>query len=135
MNQGLGYEIASVMPNAIATGLFVSLASFTAPPVNQQGPTGNITAPWVAVAGLQSIPCMNAPPSMLRVDATEQKSIADILSRNLRHVLLNGYYPVLFNASRSGWRVAIDGVLYDLLGAEADSQLTQTRIELQLAVI
>jgi hypothetical protein len=52
----------------------------------------------------------------------------------MRHVLLNGYYALLSPATNwgsIGWRATVDGVVYDLLGAEADSQQTQTRLRLR----
>ena len=35
----------------------------------------------------------------------------------------------------AGWRVIVDGIAYDLLGAEPDSQNTQTRLKCQLVTL
>lgn len=131
MNQSLQPEILQVMPQAFATGLFVSLATFQQPD-GLQGPTGGPSGAYVPVEGLVSIPCMNAPASIALIQATETRSVTDILAKGLRHVALNGYYPAVLTGWRAGWQVAIDGVAYDILGAEPDSQRTQTRLELQL---
>jgi len=131
MLQTLAYALSQVMPAAQKTGLLGSLASFYAPPTTQ-GPTGNPTGSYLPVAGLQSIPCMDAPPSIARVQATEVKDVAEIMSKGLRHVLLNQCFAEAPNWSALAYRVSIDGVMYDLLGAENDSQQTQTRLDLQL---
>lgn len=134
MNQGLAYEILSVMPAAYATGLFVSLATLTAPPTTQ-GSTGNPSGSWTPIAGLTNIPCMDEPPSMARVQATEVKAVLEIMSSGMRHVLLNQCFVDALNWSAKGYRCVVDGVTYDLLGAENDSQLTQTRLDLRLVTI
>lgn len=135
MQQGFGYAISSVMPLAAATGLFVSLATFYMP-VQTQGPTGNFIGTYSAVNGMTNIPCMNAPESIGRPTATERKSEPDVLAESFRHVLLDGYYPFAGNAATGlGWRVNVDGIMYDLIGAESDSQMTQTRLRLQLVQV
>jgi hypothetical protein len=133
--QGLGREIAAVMPLAVATGLFVSLCSAWAP-TGALTASGAPTGTYAPVSGLQNIPCMNAPTSEKRITADEAKSESQVLSTNSSHVLLAGYYP-LFPAvgADAGWQVHIDGVTYDLLGAESDSQDTQTRLNVQVVQI
>lgn len=122
------------MPLALASGLFVSVASFTRP-VQTQGPTGNLIGTQTPVTGLQNIPCMDAPDGILKPTATEAKSIERIMAEQFRHVLLGGYYANVPPGTGSGWQVTIDSTLYDLLGAENDSQRTQTRLHLQLVTI
>ena len=136
MNQGLAYELSQVMPQATATGLFVSLCTFQQPD-NVFGPSGAPSGNYVDVSGLVDVPCMDAVPSTARVQATEVKELQDIMSKGLRHMLLNGYYP---QATPDGqiptkWRAVVDGLTYDILGVEHDSQNTQTRIELQLVTL
>jgi hypothetical protein len=136
MNQGLAYEVASVMPVAVATGLFISLCTLSAPDGNF-GPSGAPSNTYAPVSGLVNIPCMDSVPSIARVQATEVKELEDIMSKGYRHILLDGYYP---EASPDGqiptnWLATIDGVVYDLLGVEHDSQNTQTRLELELVTL
>jgi hypothetical protein len=140
VNQSLAYEIAAVMPLAVSTGLFSSLASFSAPPANQQGPTGNIVTAYQPVAGLQNIPCMDAPESIGRVSSDESKAIMQLEAGRYRHVLLGGCYQQLRDATGQGWQCSItdpDGItkIYDMTGAEDDSQATQTRVRLQIVTL
>ncbi len=134
MNQNLSYAIAGVMPAALRTGLFVSLCTIQSPDA-AQGPTGNPVGTYTNVAGRVNIPCMDAPPSIARIQATEMKAVADILSQGLRHVLLSKCFLDAPNWSGKGYRAIIDGVVYDLMGAENDSQNTQTRVDLQLVTV
>lgn len=127
------------MPAAVETGLFDSLASFTQP-TETQGATGNFTADQIPVAGLQDIACMDAPAAMGRVSATERRAMPQIEAERLRHVLLSDCYPTLREAAGLGWQCSITDplgnvTLYDLLGAEDDSQATQTRCNLQKVTI
>lgn len=127
------------MPQAVATGLFSSLASFTAPPTTQ-GPTGNPTGAFVAITGLQDLACMDAPESIGRPSVNEAKSIPDIEAARYRHVLLSACYPQLRDGAGLAWRCAVvdslgNSTLYDLLGAEDDSQSTQTRVKLQKVTV
>lgn len=136
MNQGLAYEISAVMPAAILTGLFVSLCTISAPDGNL-GPSGAPSNAFVIVPSLVDIPCMDSVPSITRVQATETKELEDIMAKGYRHILLNGYYP---EASPDGqiptsWIATVDGVTYDILGVEHDSQNTQTRLELELVTL
>jgi hypothetical protein len=130
VNQSLLYEISSVMAQATATGLFVSRGTAQAPD-GQVGPSGAPSGTWADVAGLVDIPCMDAPATETSVDVTELKSLAEIMARNCRHVLLDRRYPTLEAGWRAGWRWVMDGIVYDVLGAEPDSQDQMTRMELQ----
>lgn len=134
MNQNLNYAIANVMPTAYRSGLMPSFATLQIQS-QVQGPTGNFADLWSNVAGLINIACMDAPESTARIQATEVKGVADILSKGMRHVLLNGYFVDAPNWSAKGYRCVVDGIVYDLLGAEVDSQSTQTRLDLQLATV
>jgi hypothetical protein len=136
MNQSLSYEIAQVMPAAIDSGLFVSLTTITKPPT-AQGPTGNPTGPYVPVSSdLTDIQCMDAPESVsIKISADETKAEAQILSKGMRHVLLSRCFIASKTWAGLGYRAVVDGVEYDLLGAENDSQDTQTRIDLQKASV
>jgi hypothetical protein len=135
MNQGLAYEIAAVMPAATTTGLFVSSCTIMIPDgVFDAG--GSPSGAYAAVAGLSMIPCMDAVPSMARIQATEVKALAEIMSKGLRHVLLNGSYPQILGLKQAGSvRCLVDGVYYELYGAEDDSQGTQTRLDMELVTV
>lgn len=132
--------IKNVMKQALATGLFVSLCTIQKPSGNYT-PGGAPDGTFVNVAGLINIPCMDSVESTGSIQATEVKALAEIQAKGIRHVLLNGYYPTIISASTitgavgAGWRAVVDGLAYDLLGAEPDSQETQTRLHLQLVSV
>ena len=141
MYQGLSYEISRVMQEAVNTGLFDYVATFQAPDGNYVG-SGQASGNYVNVAGLVAIPCMNAPISDTRIQATEVKELEETEALSIRHVLLDSYYPAIPAADPQGWVVFLapatnpsSGITYDLLGAESDSQDTQTRVHLRTATI
>lgn len=135
MNQAaLNFSLAKIMPAAQATGLFPSLATITAPPA-VQGPTGNPSGSWTAIPGRTNIPCQDAPASIARIQATELKDVAEIMAKGLRHVLLNQCFVTAPTWAGLGYRCIVDSIEYQLLGAENDSQLMQTRLDLQLVSI
>jgi hypothetical protein len=131
MYQGLAYDIAAVVPAAVATGLLVSVASFAAPSGNC--PNGTPDGVYVAVSGLQNIPCTAPPPSNAKVTATEVKELEKVTSMRFHHVWLGAWYPQI--ESQTDWRVTIDGTDWDVMGAESDSQHTQTRVMVRIAAI
>ena len=132
--------IARVMPAAIASGLLVSLCTIQKP-AGTYNPGGSPTGDYANVAGLINIPCMDAVESQGSIQATEVQALAEIQSKGIRHVFLSGYYPDIISAATvvtgvgAGWRAVVDGIAYDLLGAEPDSQSTQTRLHLQLVSV
>jgi len=134
MFQGFQYEIESVMKEAVKTGRFQSLCTIQAPS-GVFGPTGAPDGNYVDVAGLVNIACMDTPPSEIRIQSTELKDLEEILATRLKHILLDGYYYQIELGVPLGWRAVIDGVAFDLLGAESDSQAQQTRMEVKLASI
>jgi len=136
MNQGLTYELSAVMPQATGTGLFSSLATIQQPN-GLYGPSGAPSSTFVNVSGLVNIPCVDAVPSTARVQATEIKELMQIMSKGLRHLLLNAYYPEATPDGQipSNWRAIVDGTTYDILGVEHDSQNQMTRLELQLLTV
>lgn len=131
--QGLSYNISGLMPLALATGLFVSTCSAQAP-TGALGPSGApVASAFAPVTGLQNIACMKAPQSNLRIQADEAKSAKDVFQTGYFHVLLGGYYPGFPpEQADAGWQVIIDGVTYDMLGAEHDSQYVMTRLKIRV---
>ncbi len=124
------------MEAAVATGLFISLCTISEPANSDTGaPDGSYTD----VSGLVGIVCMDAPEGLgSGLSANEAKAAAEIESMAMRHVLLDRYYSELSpstNWGDVGWRATVDGVIYDLMGAEADSQQTQTRLLLRKVTV
>lgn len=134
MMQGFGYELAAVMPMAIETGLFVSSASFSAPDT-AQGPTGNRVGTFFAVNGLQDIPCQKVPFSRRNVAADTKRTVPDIETDQMFHVLLNGFYSLVPSGPESGWIVNVDGIDYELKGSDSDSQSQMTRCKIRKVAI
>ncbi len=133
MNQDiLQAAIDQVMPTAVATGLFISVCSISAP----TPASGAISGVYSPVSGLQNIPCIDAPETFsdTSLSVTELKALDQTASTALRHVLLDNYYDQLSPSSNwgdLGWRATVDGVDYDILGAENDSQQQMTRLKLR----
>lgn len=129
--------VQKIMPRAIQSGVFDSTTTIQAPDTTI-GASGALSGTYNNVVGLVNIASMDAPPSVARVQATEVKALQEIMAKQLRHVLMNGYFPQIAAGVASGWRAIVtniasgNSVTYDILGAETDSQNTQTRLELQL---
>lgn len=139
MYQGLGLDIAAVMPQALATGLFVSLCTIRKPD-DVFGESGAPSGTYVDVPGLTNIKCMMAPDSVDRfsIEADETKKASQIESDSWFHVLLERFVEELgpdTNWGNDGWVAVVDGQQYDLIGAENDSQFTQTRLSLRLTSV
>lgn len=137
MNQNaIQRAIRGVMPTVRASGLLVSLATFQAPRgATTEDPAGNMDSAgfpeyeYDDVPGLVDIPC-TAPPMSTgdgSVSATESKGLQELMADAPEHVLLDGYYPTVQDGWRRGWRVMIDGIAWDLMGSESDSQYQMTR--------
>ena len=131
MMQGLGYEMAAIPAAVIAEGLCPSLCTIRQPDgllIDAGQPSGT----YQDVDGLVDIPCMNAPMSEARMSATEIKKMSEIQAFNPRHVWLAGAYPSVASVGpKDGWIAVVDGSVYDLLGADIDSQGVTTRLSLR----
>ena len=140
MLQTMAFAVSAVMATAEATGLFVSLATFQSLD-SAQGPTGNPAGTYTNVVGLVNIPCMDAPLAPGTISALEAKALQEIESKGIRHVALNGFYPEVIAGWPEGWRCLVTKIAtgvtttYDLIGAEPDSQASQTRVKLQLVTV
>ena len=140
LNQALLTDVDGVMTLAVATGLFRSLCTIKAPDGNL-GASGAPSGTYVTVSGLSGIVAMDAPaPEQVGpISGSESKSLADVLSLSARHVLLERYFPELSPATNwgdVGWIAEMTDrtgnvTVYDITGADADSQQTQTRLRLQ----
>ena len=119
--------IPNVMKTAVMSGLFVSLCTIQQPDgalIDAGQPSGN----FVDVPGLVNIRCTAPPEANVRITASEVKSQENIQSFSELHILLDNWYPALENGVAMGWRAVIDGVPYDVMGAESDSQGVMTRM-------
>ena len=140
MNQGIQSDLARVMPAMVESQLFTSLCTIVVPPeVFDAGGAPDPTATWYPYLDIDSpaisyedIPCM-APPQAIgdTVQPTEVKELIEIMARRPLNVLLAGYYPAIIPDHRA----VVDGVTYDILGVEHDSQYRMTRLAVQLATL
>ncbi len=137
MYQGIQYDIDAVMAAALNSGLFTSTTTI-------QGPAGTFdtggapTGDYASVAGMINIPSMDAPMRVGSPSAGEAKSTEEQLGTQPRHILLGGCYPTI--SDHSDWQAVVTEAtgeinVYDILGAESDSQATQTRIAGRLAQV
>ncbi len=133
MYQGIQQDLDRVM--TIATDpdleLFNSVANFSAPPTDLVvgAPIGDYTP----VDGLQGIPCMRAALSAIRIAGSEVKSLQEIESLQPWRTLLNGFYSQL--DGHTEYAVDIDGIQFDILAIEHDSQLQMTRLSLRKVTV
>jgi len=145
LNQALIQRaVERVMPAAIATGLYVSLATFQSSDANDF-PDGFYSGQYQALSGLTNLPCMRAPSSPSSIVATEIKGLSDIMANELLDVTFTAYYTTLDAGWRQGWRVVIgdnDGagnlinpVDYDLMGVGVDSQSQHSAAKVRLVTV
>ena len=138
MYQGIAEQFAEVLQEVVALGL-MALATCTIqqPNLTQDSDGAPLSYPPTNVAGLIDIPCMQAVLSAGAIQATEVKDLAEIMNKNLKHVLLNGWYPQILSTQWALINIldASGNVLFsitmDILGVESDSQTSQTRLKLQ----
>jgi hypothetical protein len=130
MNQSMLPNLEGVMPAAVATGLFVSVASFfdrIGGDVPQQDAMGQVDQTLEPVAGLQNIQCMFSVQMTLKPDsAGGRRTPMNLQEDTDRHLLLDTYYPAVI----ARYVVNVDGDLYEITpgAVEHDSQYTQTRL-------
>jgi|SRR6185503_3623443 len=144
MYQGQSYVFDAVVPAVIEAGIANSFATFQEPtgqqtsdgsPARTGGDSGD---GYNNVLGYIGIVCMDAPTSNARITADEKKSDLDIESDNSEHVWLAAYKPEI--ASHTNWRVVVtnaagDQTIFDVLGAECDSQAKTTRVKVNVSTV
>lgn len=142
MNQSLlAGDVSGVMPEALATGLFISRCTIQLPTQGEAGigPSGAPLGTFANVTGLTNIRCMDAPqpPSEIKLGAFSQRTPMQVTDTAPHHVLLEGYYPVLLDQE---WRYGARAVVttrgrsetFEICGAETDSQRQMIRMEVKL---
>ena len=137
MNQDfITNAVEGVMAQALATGLFVSSATFQRPSgVFDAG--GAPDGEYVDIPGLVEIRCMkaiNGDPSAT-LQASQQRLLERVTSTGHWHVLLDTYYSQVIAGWEGNdpdapgpWRLLVDGETYLIFGAEHDSQFQMTRV-------
>ncbi len=136
MLQNLAFAISQVTKNVVRTGLLVSSISVFAedPTLGGSGASSGV----YDVPLLVDEPCMDANESDARILATQRRSQPETATEGFRHVwIARDVYPVLQPASEATLQAVIsdpDGSVttYIVLGVERDSQMTQTRLKLEV---
>lgn len=129
MRQGLYAQPSDAINAAIDSGLLVSTCDI-------QQRTGAIDAmgqpdltDWVDVAGLTGISCMIAPLLDSRPSPGDSiRTSQQYDFKNQFHVLLAGYFTGILQA----YTAVIDGVRYQVMTSEPDSQATMTRLAVRI---
>ncbi len=133
MHQGLDYDFAQTLALVEQAGLFVSLCTIgrrpQPPVVNARGKVDMSRNQYTAL--LTSIPCQlsvwRMKPDQAAVVRLEDRF--DTLAE--RHCLLDGYFPQILQRDIA----TVDGVDYEIMSAESDSQKILTRLAVRLYVI
>lgn len=128
--QTLQADIQAVMQSVRGEGLDVGVITIQQADGNYDA-AGAPSGVYINVPGLVGLRCQAAPPSNARIQATEVKALAEIASLQIKHVLLDGYYPQI----AANMRGVLNGTPHDILGAEADSQAQMTRLMLRLVQV
>ena len=122
MNQNMvAQSVARVMPAVRASGLLASLATFQSSDA-ADFPDGFSSGEYLPIAGLVDLPCIASPQDTSYVAADEVKAVQMVTAEELLHVSFGTVYPALDAGWRTGWRVEIDSVDYDVVGVGQDSQ-------------
>jgi hypothetical protein len=139
MYQGLEWSISDIVPEALESGILTSLCTITVPPgVFDAGGAPDPSAAYTDLDGHTLIPCTTPPLSQI-LRPTEVKSLEEVMTRNMLHVWLAGYYPAILTEYRAqiGKSDGHGGIAspetYDIVGVEWDSQNRSTRLAVQLA--
>lgn len=136
MNQGLTYELLSVMPAVQLTGLLSSTCNILTPPApDTPGPLGQVDLSTLTpVTGLQGIAC--ARSAMPMFNPSPSFKIAEqmlIREEEVTHVLLQGCYPAITQNMVAQITDPLGHTaLYDIRNVEADSQTQMTRLAVRV---
>lgn len=115
-------------------GLFSSLCTIKRPSGAQDasGQPDMTLASATDVPGMVNIPCLAAPETLQRPDVTDETKLVNMtLQRSVRHVLLDGYYPAILQKDFA----VVDGVGFEVLAIEPDSQNITTRLAVQVKTV
>lgn len=135
MNQAaFANSIKRVMPVAIASERFTSLCTIQRPPgtTNAQGGQDLDPTHYIDVPGLVNIPCKAAPLVILRPSAADETKLADYTEEgNQQQVVLSGYFPQIQQQDQA----VVDGVIYDIVSVQSDSEHIMTRLGTQIKTL
>ena len=85
---------------------------------------------WANKAGLIDLPCTVASAFKRATGAREARAVMMSFVVKLFRVLIRGYHTTIVSTMRA----VIDGVNYDILGVEHDTQAVMTRLNVERVV-
>lgn len=111
------------------TGTFFDNTCTITPPVEAQNEYGEpaTTYPAPLSADYTDIPCTVAPAG-----GSERRTPVQVYAESTHSISLTGYYPLIQTRYRA---TDGDGVDYDILGVEHDSQLQHTLLHTRIVVV
>ncbi len=128
MNQSLLLDIGGVVALAQSAGMFPNLCTIQSAGATVNAMGAPVVTPFSDITGLVDIPCHSAPPAIEDVRGSDELRKVDRTDiRQMRHVLLAGYYPTIVQ----NMRAVVDGVAWNIVGVESDSFDSQTRLMVQ----
>jgi hypothetical protein len=128
VNQSITIDVQQVVGIAAAAGMFPNLCTIqsAATTINAMG--APVVTPFANMTGLVDIPCHSAPPAIEDVRGSDELRKVDRTdTRQMRHVLLAGYFPTIALSMRA----VVDGVAWNIVGVESDAFDSQTRLMVQ----
>jgi|SRR5579859_473794 len=135
MNQSLAYEFTQVMPLVAATGVQVSLCNIlvrataaSKPVTDSLGQVDLATSDFTILPGHANIPCQLAVNKLRADEGAEIHTPTDYETMSDRTLELNGYYPLILQQHLA----QVDGVVYQIMGTDSDSQSQVTRLAVRI---
>ncbi len=137
MYQALAYDLQQALKTVEQAFVFVSLCSITRRPssggqpvVSSSGWVDTNPTDYTTVAGLQNIPCMLAMHSTFRADASATvRTPTEYTEKGDRTVLLDGWFGLTYtNPILQRDLATVDGIVYEIMAVEDDSQHILTRL-------
>ncbi len=128
MNQSLLLDVSGVVALAQAAGMFPNLCTIQSAATTTNAMGAPVVTPFADVSGLVGIPCHSAPPAIEDVRGSDElRKIDRTDTRQMRHVLLAGYFPTIALSMRA----VVDGEAWNIIGVESDAFSSQTRLMVQ----
>ncbi len=135
MNQGLLYELDSVPVHIARTGLQSSLCTILVrkssggqPVTDAMGQVDTSTQDYTILPGHQNIPCQLAVNKNRPDMGAVNRRVEQYDTMGIRALELNSYYPLILQQHLA----QVDGVVYEVMSVESDSQKQITRLGVRL---
>jgi hypothetical protein len=128
VNQDILSDVGQVVQMAVAAGMFPNLCTIQSAATTTNTMGAPVVTPFANITGLVDIPCHSAPPAIEDVRGSDElRKIDRTDTRQMRHVLLAGYFPTIALSMRA----VVDGQPWNIVGVESDAFNSQTRLMVQ----